>query len=132
MTPLYTPMSMKNAAPQLLKDVCNGCGTEGWKGKLVPDSILGLTITPACQIHDWQYHEGETDADKKVADRIFLHNMVRIINNHGGFFTRWRLLRAKEYYLSVKYFGGDSFWGNKNSLENEVVEKSAFFDFEKD
>lgn len=123
---------MKTAHPLEIKKVCNGCGTEGWKGKLVPDSVYGLTITAACQPHDWMYYEGETDADKKIADRVFLNNMVRIVKEEGGLLEWLRLRRVKKYYLAVKYFGGDAFWAGKNKPEEEVEADTPFFDFEDD
>jgi len=97
-------------------DIANGCGTSGWKGKFVPDRIYGLKVTPACQIHDVDYHFGTSIKDKDQADRTFLNNMIRIIEAKKRSW-RWvsflRLRRARKYYLSVKYFGGPAFWAGK-------------------
>lgn len=113
---LWAPVEYWKADARSRADVCNGCGTEGWKGALVPDSIWGLRITDACQIHDWMYHFGVSIRCKDEADRVFLNNMVRIINEAGGFWLlrKLRLHRAHIYYRAVVKFGGPAFWAEKN------------------
>jgi hypothetical protein len=97
----------------------NGCGTGGWKNTLVPETLWGLSVTEACNIHDWMYLVGKTNDDKVTADRVFLNNMTRIINaNRSCWVIRiLRLRRAKLYYEAVKYFGGPAFWHGKNPLD---------------
>ncbi len=111
---------LKREQPAILKKIVNGCGVGGWKGKLIPDTILLLSIKEACNIHDFDYHTGLTLEEKKLADRKFLNNMMRIIEAGGGpeFLKRWRRTRATEYYLAVKYVGGPAFWANKNKTED--------------
>lgn len=94
----------------------NGCGTSGVAGKLVPDTLYGLSITAACNIHDHMYEIGLFIKDKEEADRIFLNNMLRIIKAHNRFrwLTKLRAARAHTYYLAVKTFGGPAFWNGKN------------------
>jgi hypothetical protein len=115
---LYAPKEYWNAidAKTDISSIINGCGTTDWKGELIPESLLGLSITPACNIHDWMYYYGETYQDKEEADRVFLNNMVRIINNDSDnvFLKKARLAEAKVYYEAVKNFGGHAFWENKN------------------
>ena len=113
-----------NAAPAYLEAtedvllaVCNGCGTSGWKGKLVPDTVYGLNIAAACQIHDWDYVTGSTQADKVNADNNFLGNMQIIVNTHGGFFKYLRHIRVYGYYLAVKLFGNTAYWNGKDRHE---------------
>lgn len=97
----------------------NGCGTTGWKGKLVPDRLWFLSISEACNIHDFMYIVGETLEEKQLADRVFLNNMLRIIDAHGG----WYFIQARRrrlafvYYSAVDSFGGPAFWKDKNKLE---------------
>ena len=85
--------------------------------------MYGLSVFRACQIHDYMYYMGKTLADKEEADRVFLNNMVRIINAE----TKWKWLRclrkrrAYAYYKAVDIFGGSSFWDGKNRPE--------FFDY---
>lgn len=104
------------------RDICNGCGTKGLIGFLVPDSIWFLSIKEACNIHDYGYVVGETIADKEREDRGFLNNMLRIIEEK----TRWAWLKrrrarvARLYYCMVVRYGGPAFWRGKNKPENEV------------
>lgn len=112
---LFAPPSYNEALPEV-RAAINGCGSAGWKGDLVPDTIWGLCITPACNRHDWMYTIGETLEDKDEADRVFLNNMLRLIEAAGG----WKILKklrrntAKEYYKAVHFFGGPAFWVGKN------------------
>ena len=90
-------------------------------GFLVPDDLLGLCITPACDIHDYMYTVGDSISDKDSADRSFLNNMLRLIDAHDCWqiFKRRRALEAQVYYEAVHLFGGPAFWSGKN-LEVEL------------
>ena len=124
---LFAPASYVNALPEVRLQMVNGCGPGGWLTDLVPDTIYGLDISAACNIHDWMYAEGETIEDKQLADRVFLNNLVRIINHE----TRWAWLRwlrrrrALKYYLAVKNFGGPFFWTDKNAEDNQILASVA-------
>lgn len=113
---LYAPPSYIAASAEIRACVCNGCGTRGWKGKLVPETIYGLKISAACDIHDWMYVVGSTLADKEEADRVFINNILRIIEAEGGLnLVQWlRRRRAYIYYEAVSHFGGPAFWADKN------------------
>lgn len=113
---LYAPEGYWQTLPEVLKQITNGCGTSGWKGALVPDTIYLLDIKPACNIHDYMYAAGLTLAAKKEADRVFLNNMLRIIDAAGGcsLLRMLRRRRAKIYYEAVHHFGGPAFWDGKN------------------
>ena len=112
---LSCPQSYLEADQDLLDVVCNGCGSAQAKFDFVPDTIYGLSISPACHIHDWMYYEGKTIDDKEEADRVFLNNMLRIINNQSAnkliCFLRRR--RAVVYYEMVCNLGGPAFWHGK-------------------
>jgi hypothetical protein len=111
---LFAPDSYYELGEATKATICSGCGTTGWKGKLVPDDIWGVNITEACQIHDYMYFIGETIEDKYSADRVFLNNMIRLINNKGGWFAWFRRYRAVTYYNAVAHFGGPAYWDGKN------------------
>ncbi len=119
---LYAPESYVDAEPDVRAAVVNGCGTEGWKGELVPETIWGLPVTAACNIHDWMYVEGISIADKQKADRAFLNNLLRLIETAGGLaLLRWLRRRgAHKYYEAVSHFGGPAFWDNKNEVHNII------------
>ena len=106
--------------PKLANKVDNGCGPSGWKGKLVPDTIYGLSIKLACKIHDYEYHVGKTLEDKEIADIRFLKNLNLIITNE----TKWskplnplRRTRANTYYLAVKHGGEEHFLKDKEGIK---------------
>lgn len=119
---LYAPKAYWDAidAKADLSSILNGCGEEDWKGALIPENLLGLSVTPACNIHDWMYAKGKTIADKDEADRVFLNNMIRIINHGTDDFVlkKLRLAAAQTYYEAVCLFGGVAFWDGKNPDEN--------------
>lgn len=119
---LYAPDSYQQALPSVREQVINGCGPGGWKVDLIPDTVYGLSIKEACNIHDWMYAVGRTIQDKEEADRIFLNNTLRLINRKGGILGRLlrhpRRVRAYEYYTAVKCFGGPAFWSGKNSTSD--------------
>ena len=102
------------------KKICNGCGTSGWKGKLVPETMWGLNVSEACQIHDFMYHVGKTIGDKNTADKVFLFNLNRIIDTTSGM-NSWlnplRRIRANTYYEAVKKFGKDAFLEGKKGTK---------------
>ncbi|MBT0664757.1 hypothetical protein KI809_10640 [Geobacter pelophilus] len=120
MIKLYAPDSYVAASAAVRCQVVNGCGPGGWKVDLIPDTMWGLSVAPACDIHDWMYATGQTIADKDEADRTFLNNVLRLIDGADGWFNQlWlvkklRRLRAREYYEAVHLFGGPAFWAGKN------------------
>ncbi len=121
---LYAPIEYWNLTAKEKEKICNGAGPKNW-GWLVPDFMWFLKITEAANIHDFDYHEGKTQEDKIKADRVFLNNMLRIIQAK----TRWTWLKklrkrqANVYYEAVSKFGGAAFWSGKNrdNEEREVV-----------
>lgn len=121
----YQPCSYFEASQQMIKDVAGGCGPGGVGDLLVPDKMYGLSVRPACSIHDWMYHYGIDFDDKKKADGVFLENMVRIIkkNTKWGWVKSLRLRRARIYFEAVSRYGGPAYWDEKNNEEElqEVV-----------
>jgi len=102
-------------------DIANGCGPGTGLGDwVIPDHIWGLSIVEACKIHDWMYFIGKTESDKEESDRVFLNNMLRIIDEYCGWsrFLNWfRRYRAVTYYNAVRDLGGPWFWNDKNHDE---------------
>jgi len=124
MTNLYTPISYSLATQELKDSICNGCGAKGIGGWLIPNTLYGLSVTPACNRHDWMYNSGTTISHKDEADRTFLNNMLRTISASSSSIPglNWlRKRRAYNYYLAVKHFGGPSYWANKNLSEEMPV-----------
>lgn len=96
--------------------IVNGCGPGGWKAKFIPNHILWISITEACNIHDYMYSVGVAEYDREEADRVFMNNMMRIIESTPQFWVarRWRRRLALEYYQQVRDFGAVFFWNGKN------------------
>ena len=119
-TGLVSPRSYLVAPPGQRAEVCNGAGPKG-KGWTVPDTMYGLSVTEACNIHDWMYHKGATAFDKVVADLVLLINLVLTIltaNVARGWIktspvTWWRLKRAMVYFLCVWWHGDGPYWAGK-------------------
>jgi hypothetical protein len=108
---LAAPPEYLEMTASALDEICNGCGPAGWKWDIVPDTLYGLSITNACNIHDFMYHFGETKDDKNVSDTVFLDNMNTLISNakSNRILTWLRRRRAKKYYWAVSKFGDDAF-----------------------
>jgi len=112
------PCCFWNARPE---DQAGSCGPgRGLGDRLVPESLLGLRITPACAIHDWMYQHGKTLDDKEFSDRVFRQNMFRIVRAGGGPLRYARYSLAMAYYWAVKYGGEPAFWNSKH--KGELVE----------
>lgn len=117
MATLFEPEGYDDLTEADKERICNGCGSKGFGGWVVPETLWGLSMTDACNIHDYMYHVGTTIQDKESADRVLLNNMIRIIEQDGKqwkWLVKLRRIRAREYYLAVKNFGGPAFWAGKN------------------
>ena len=115
---LWAPAAYTQATPKEIARVIGrgGCGGgDGIGDCLVPDKMWGLSVHPACMIHDWMYDCGVTIEDKNEADRVFLNNVLRIIDaaNSWWWLRRLRRRRAATYYHAVRLFGGPAFWSGK-------------------
>lgn len=108
---LYTPIGYDSLTINEKKRICNGCGSL-WGGILIPDTIYGLNISEACNIHDYMYKEGTSKAYKKIADDWFKKNLYRIIDYYSANkFMRWlRKRRANKYYWAVTRFGNRAYF----------------------
>lgn len=117
---LVAPESYRKATHAERAAVCNGCGSKGLGGWIVPDTLYGLSISDACNVHDWCYAEGVTHDDKLAADRLFLDNMYRIIEAESvGFLKPLRRLRARNYFRAVDRFGDAAYWSGKAYPEHQ-------------
>jgi len=124
---LYAPEFYMTLAPEDRARMVNGCGPGGWKLDIVPDTIYGLDISSACDIHDYMYTVGLELADKEEADRVFLNNMLRLIqaNSSCWLLRKLRRQRARTYYEAVSHFGGPAFWSGKNPQTHLVAAEFA-------
>ena len=113
---LYAPAAYWAMSAEARAEIVNGCGPSGWKSKFIPNKILWVDVRRACDIHDFMYHLGQTDADREEADRVFLNNLLRIVEAEStNFFTR--VIRRRlvlHFYGAVRDMGGPYFWADKN------------------
>lgn len=88
-------------------DQPNGCGPKGWFGKLIPNHLFGLSVKSACDYHDQQYIQGGSNHQRKLADQIFLKEMLEKIKhkNDSKVISFLRKLGAYSYYLAVRFLG---------------------------
>lgn len=98
------------ATLELIEAVTNGCG-DGWRDGIIPDTMWGLDVKPACRIHDWDYTEGLTESDRLAADNRLLLNLLTIVrmrssNHFSAWFRGWR---AQTYYQAVRVGGAEPF-----------------------
>lgn len=111
---LLCPISMAAMRMDDIMLQTNGCGREGIEGRLVPDTIWGLDISPACRVHDIMYQQAEErarrhksqkrlTADEHFADGVMACNLVQLIQQRtGNRLLRWlRLRRAHKYTDAV-------------------------------
>lgn len=115
MNDLFSPPGYKELAPEDKAKICNGMGAaNSLISRWIPNTMYGLDVEEAGDIHDYGYYIGTTLEDKKSADRVFFNNMLRIINEEGGMLAPLRRRRALKYYEAVVYFGGPAFWEGKS------------------
>ena len=120
MVGLLTVPPCTGTLPEVVAKVVNGCGPGGWKVDLVPDTILLLSVTESCNIHDFCYTEGSSEDYRLWADDLLHQNLKATIFHAAD--TSWfsrillphRLIRAEEYYYAVRAFGSDPFWVGKD------------------
>ena len=107
---LLCPEEYLTATVIQIAELTNGCGPKGWLD-MVPDTIYGMNIADACNIHDWMYEFGETEMDRQFSDNTFQANIEHLIALRGGNkFIMWlRGIRANTYYKMVRKFGADAF-----------------------
>lgn len=120
---LCAPDEYWDASPNEKAALCNGCGSKhtGWFPVRAPETMYGVDIKDACDIHDVCYHVGVTLEDKDQADREFLNNLIRLIDYAPS--AGWKLLgpilsslrhrRAIKYYEAVQFLGGPAYWAGK-------------------
>lgn len=115
---IYPKLSARKDFPwgkddALRQEHCNACGTKGLGGWVVPNTLWGLDISLACDIHDWDYAFGTA---REAADNYFLTNMLRIIEaqNSGWVLNLLRRHRALTYYAVVRDLGRKAHSGTTN------------------
>ncbi len=126
-TLLYAPMEYWELSPAAHKEICDGCGPN-LLAAFIPDTLLGLNITDACNIHDYMYAVGEHENDRRTADRVLLNNLIRIIESDSASWLKpARKIAALTYYYIVRSFGAP-FFGKGKNLPEEFRCPDDFFE----
>lgn len=84
--------------------------------KVVPETVFGVIVSPACFIHDMCWDLAEpTWADFHQSNSIFLHNILAIIRKRSDniIMEHVRNYRAVTYYNVVDTIGAPIFMGVK-------------------
>jgi len=88
--------------------IVGGCGPGEWGNEFIPDSILGVAISPACDIHDYCYYlTGGTEEERTNADIELFANAFRILKQRSRkipLFFRCVVLGL--YFMACVYGGG--------------------------
>lgn len=97
----------------------NGCGGNDITSFIVPDSLLGLDITSACNIHDYMYSNSSLKITREKADRIFLDNMLSLVEKKSSskIIKCFRRIKSYLYYYSVRLFGKTYFAKNSPATD---------------
>jgi len=98
--------------PDMKARICNGCGAKGMFD-FIPDTMYGMKICEACNIHDYDYFMGKTISDKHKADLRFLGNLIILVNKGNVVLRFLRRRRALKYYEAVRELGDKAFWAGK-------------------
>ena len=87
-------------------EIVNGCGPERATGFL-PNSILGVDLRAACNIHDYTYARPDSMIDRKDADDVFFRNMKGAVNQNvkSPILHFFALYGIMIYYFAVRLFG---------------------------
>jgi len=91
-----------------------GCGPGGFGDWFVPDTMWGLSVRPACRIHDWDYRhsKGWGEDHREECDKRLKENCLIIVDHFSK--NKWikclRHIRVNTYFYMVRLFGGPSYW----------------------
>lgn len=97
-------------------DTCCGPG-KGIGDLAIPDTIYLLKVTAACFVHDFMWRVCDnTWADFHRSNSVFLHNLLAIIFQHGGWLRHLRCYRAVTYYTAVDTGLAPVFWAMKKGV----------------
>jgi hypothetical protein len=98
---LWVPGSFVSAVEGDINAICNGCGTKGLGGYLVPDNIAGVDATIVCNIHDWMYDCATNEEEEDLADYYFRENLRRLIKSQNSkkSIVNWIRLRVADVYF---------------------------------
>jgi hypothetical protein len=105
-----------------LSEFPNSCGAgKGFGEKIVPETALGLRISPACWIHDedWWYAKPTWDDFHAANGRLMLNMSMIIVYKSNKFMMVPRMYRPSTYFVFVSTVGAKYFWKLKARQKRE-------------
>ncbi len=94
---------------------CCGAG-DGIGNLIVPETIWGVPISPACFVHDKMWGKAAPTWEAfHHSNSVFLTNIIAHIQKQSSskFLEHIRMYRAVTYYNAVNTLGASVFWGLK-------------------
>lgn len=73
---------------------------------VIPETILGLRVTPACKIHDYCYAIATDTEEKETADVEFFLNGYRVIKQKSNICLRFPRAVIMTWFMLAVLFGG--------------------------
>ena len=107
--PFFVPDAYRALPPEDLAKIVNGCGPKGWRVDLVPDSLMGLCVTSECNLHDWMYSQGGSEAERQFADVVLYVTVAFKVLMEGGHLVPLRMAGAAIFYKAVRECGAEHF-----------------------
>jgi len=126
--PLLAPMDFEPAA-ESFAGYPSYCGAgDGWGDRLIPETLLGLSVSPACHIHDKTWDRWQGVVGFLLGNALFLVNMISIIYHRSAFLLRpYRFGRAILYFIGVTTFGRSVFFSKKRLyIATSILEIAIF------
>ena len=98
---LAAPLSFLAIPHDELPFYYNGCGPRGLS-RVIPQSLLGLSIRYLCYIHDHMYERCCCEEDEIIADGIFAQNLTLWIWHHSKWYSMMpRYIASAKFMYSV-------------------------------
>jgi hypothetical protein len=87
---------------------------------MVPDTAWGMSLKPACKIHDWMFTIFNDEGGFVLSNQIFLDKMNRInrAESESGILRWLRARRIRKYFCAVRDFGRLFFYDAHVGLYN--------------
>ncbi len=119
-TQTHTPVKYEDLTPEMLKEICNGCGGKG--GKITPP--YAAMYHTDCNHHDYGYFKGGSWWDRMTCDWNLLISMQKDALlfkwkiHKVGYFSTWALI----YFTGVRVAGWKFFSYNTEKRYPEIGE----------
>ena len=101
---LQAPDEYWNLEDKEKKKLLNQCGPNGPLNHVIPDHLLGLDIGQSCDVHDFMFSQALNSDDHRLADKVFLSNMMTQIENNPSPISLWRKMLAYIYFGAVRIY----------------------------